>query len=59
MISPVSVGQFAGAVNFSKLPFILRQLFKLFSFIAGGKEGDYRDWDAIRAWAQDVHSNIN
>ena len=58
MVSPVSVGQFAGAVNFSKMPFILRQLFKLFSFFTGAKEGDYRDWDAIRSWAQDVHSII-
>lgn len=59
MIKPVSVGQFAGAVDFSKMSFFLRQLFKLFSKISGVKEGDYRDWDAIRTWARDVHAKMN
>jgi len=59
IVNPVSIGQFAGAVNFSKLPFILRQLFKLLSLITGVKEGDYRDWDAIRTWAKNVHTKMN
>jgi len=59
MVNPVSVGQFAGAVNFTKMPFFLRQLFKLFSKISGVKEGDYRDWNAVRAWAKDVYTKMN
>jgi len=54
-IKPVSIGRFAGAVNFSKMPFILRQLFKLFAKITGVKEGDYRDWNTIRTWAMQLH----
>ena len=59
MVNPVGVGQFAGSVNFDELPFILRQLFRLLSIVTGVKDGDYRDWEAIRSWAQDVYSKID
>jgi menaquinone-dependent protoporphyrinogen oxidase len=47
LIEPVDVGLFGGALNYSKLAFPLKWMFKL----AKAHEGDYRDWDAIRTWA--------
>jgi len=50
MVEPVEVGLFAGAIDPSKLSLPLRLMMKAMK--AG--EGDWRDWDAIRAWAGDV-----
>ncbi len=49
-VQPVDVGLFAGVLDFSKLPSLYRLIWPL---TAGGQatEGDYRDWQAIRAWA--------
>jgi menaquinone-dependent protoporphyrinogen oxidase len=49
-VQPVDEGLFAGKLDFGKLPFLFRFLWPL---TAGGhvSEGDYRDWEAIRAWA--------
>lgn len=49
-VEPVDVGLFAGKLDFGKLPFLYRFIWPL---TAGGHvgEGDYRDWNAIRAWA--------
>jgi menaquinone-dependent protoporphyrinogen oxidase len=49
-VQPVDEGLFAGKLDFGKLPFLYRFLWPL---TAGGHvgEGDYRDWEAIRAWA--------
>jgi menaquinone-dependent protoporphyrinogen oxidase len=52
LVEPVKEGLFAGAIDRSKLPLPLRLILKAMK--AG--EGDWRDWDAIRAWAADVHS---
>ncbi len=46
-VQPVKVGLFAGKVDFSKLSLFDR----LISNMVGSVEGDWRDWDAIRAWA--------
>lgn len=50
LAQPVDVGLFAGKLDFGKLPFLYRFVWP---FTAGGSvgEGDYRDWEAIRAWA--------
>jgi menaquinone-dependent protoporphyrinogen oxidase len=50
-IEPVSVGLFAGAVDFDKIGWLMSVVLKL-----GFKEqgGDYRDWDAIRGWARAI-----
>lgn len=50
-VSPEQVGQFAGVLDYSKLPRTVRLLARgLFAFM-GAKEGDYRDWEVIRLWA--------
>ena len=50
MVQPVAKGLFAGTVNFKKLPLPLKLILK------GMKkpEGDWRDWDAICAWATNL-----
>ncbi|MFC1975464.1 flavodoxin domain-containing protein [Chloroflexota bacterium] len=51
-IQPIDTGLFAGVLDFSKLPY--PNVYRLvWPFTAGGEatEGDYRDWQAIRAWA--------
>ena len=52
---PVSEGYFAGALDFSKLPFSFNVLAMRFVVLTGmWKEGDHRDWNAIRAWAESL-----
>ena len=47
LVEPVSEGLFAGKIDYSKLSFFDRTIAKM----VGSAEGDWRDWDAIRAWA--------
>ena len=54
-VTPVSVGRFAGVLDYSKMSFFYRQIFKVGMSIIGVQEGDYRDWRAIRSWANNVH----
>ncbi|MBU0493422.1 MAG: flavodoxin domain-containing protein [Chloroflexi bacterium] len=46
-IEPVDVGLFAGVMDMSKLSLPLKLIIKAMK----AQPGDYRDWDAIRAWA--------
>lgn len=57
-VRPISVGGFAGVLNFSKMSFILRLIFRLVSKITGVREGDYRDWDAIGSWARSIDFSL-
>ena len=53
---PVSEGIFAGALDISKIPsFGDRLKFRLSVLFGVWKEGDHRDWNAIRAWAESIH----
>ncbi|MDD5369624.1 MAG: hypothetical protein PHQ40_11095, partial [Anaerolineaceae bacterium] len=59
MVHPVSEGYFAGALDFSKLPFSFNVLAMRFVVLIGmWKEGDHRDWNAIRTWANSLSSKI-
>lgn len=57
---PVAIGLFAGRMDYKKLPGPLR----FFLSRAKGedaellREGDWRDWDAIRHWAQGVGEKL-
>jgi menaquinone-dependent protoporphyrinogen oxidase len=55
----VSVGRFAGVLDYSKMSFFFRQIFKVISSITGVPEGDYRDWDTIRSWAKGFHYKLS
>ncbi len=52
---PVSEGYFAGALDFSKLPFSFNVLAMRLVVLSGmWKEVDHRDWNAIRAWDESL-----
>ena len=50
VVQPVDVGLFAGRLDSSKLPFLYRLIIKAMK----QPEGDYRNWEAIRAWAGEL-----
>jgi len=59
LVRPVSEGYFAGALDFSKLPFSLNVLaMRLVVLIGIWKQGDHRDWSAIQAWAESLPSRL-
>lgn len=55
VVRPVSEGLFAGALDISKIPsFTDRLKFRLSVLFGVWSEGDHRDWDAIRTWAESL-----
>lgn len=52
-VRPVSEGLFAGGLDIKKIPSASDRLkFRISVLTRVWSEGDYRDWDAIRAWAE-------
>ncbi len=52
IVRPASEGLFAGALDISKVPSPWNRLkFRLSVLFGVWSEGDHRDWDAIRTWA--------
>ncbi|MCP4371557.1 MAG: hypothetical protein GY797_26070 [Deltaproteobacteria bacterium] len=51
-VKPVSVGRFAGVLDYSNMSFFIRLVAKGIFAIIRVPEGDYRNWDAIRSWAK-------
>lgn len=55
LVKPVSTGLFAGALDISKIPsFGDRLKFRLSVLFGVWSEGDHRDWDKIRDWAESI-----
>ncbi len=55
LVTPVSEGYFAGVLDLSKIPSFWDRLSFRISVMTGvWAEGDHRDWQAIRAWANDL-----
>jgi menaquinone-dependent protoporphyrinogen oxidase len=55
LVRPVSEGLFAGALDISKIPsFSDRLKFRLSVLFGVWKEGDHRDWNAIKNWAESL-----
>jgi len=50
VVQPVEMGLFAGVMDYSKLPFILRLMMKAMK----SPQGDFRDWEAITSWADNI-----
>jgi menaquinone-dependent protoporphyrinogen oxidase len=48
-IKPVDIGTFAGAMDYNNLSWINKKILAS----KGSPEGDFRDWNTIRAWAQE------
>jgi menaquinone-dependent protoporphyrinogen oxidase len=54
LVHPVSEGLFAGGLDVRKVPARERLKFRLSVLLGAWKEGDHRDWNAIRAWAENI-----
>jgi menaquinone-dependent protoporphyrinogen oxidase len=55
LVRPVSEGLFAGTLDIKKIPSFSDRLKFRFSVLFGvWKEGDHRDWQAIRQWAESL-----
>ena len=55
MVKPLSEGLFAGMLDFNKLPFNWDTLMLCLTVALGiFPRGDHRDWNAIRAWAENL-----
>jgi hypothetical protein len=54
-VKPVSAAFFAGKLDYSQLSLPGWLFVKL---IVRGKEGDYRNWDAIRGWAASLEQTL-
>jgi len=53
-IKPISLGTFAGKLDYSKLSPVVRLFMRRKMKRLGIPEGDFRDWRAIRAWAESI-----
>jgi menaquinone-dependent protoporphyrinogen oxidase len=53
-IHPISIGFFAGKLNFSTLNLMEKLIMKVLLMLTGKKAGDHRNWDALREWTQMV-----
>lgn len=55
LVKPVSEGLFAGILDIRKVPSLRdRLMFRLSVLLGVWSEGDHRNWDAIRAWAENL-----
>jgi menaquinone-dependent protoporphyrinogen oxidase len=57
-VKPIDMGFFAGALDYSKLNFVYRMVMKSKMKKNGVPEGDFRNWQAIRTWAQGLDGSI-
>ena len=56
---PVSEGVFAGVLDIAKIPsFSDRMKFRLSVLFGVWSEGDHRDWNAIKAWTNELSSHL-
>ena len=59
LVKPVSEGMFAGMLDIHKIPsFSDRLKFRLSVLFGAWSEGDHRDWNAIREWANGLHLTL-
>jgi len=55
LVKPVSEGLFAGALDIKKVPSASNRIkFRLSVLFGVWSEGDHRDWNAIRIWAENI-----
>lgn len=59
LVRPVSEGLFAGVLDISKVPTLRdRLMFRVSVLFGVWSEGDHRDWNAIRAWAEGLPAKL-
>jgi menaquinone-dependent protoporphyrinogen oxidase len=55
LVKPVSEGLFAGALDIARVPTLKdRLMFRLSVLFGVWREGDHRDWNAVRGWAESL-----
>ena len=60
LVRPVSEGYFAGAFDIRKVPSVSDRLkFRVGILTGYWPEGDHRDWEAIRAWTNDLSIQLH
>ena len=57
-VGPTTVGLFAGEMDTKKLGCLLGPLFAVACLVVRAKQGDYRDWNKIRAWAEGLAGKL-
>jgi menaquinone-dependent protoporphyrinogen oxidase len=57
-VKPVEMGCFAGVLDYSKLNLMYRMVMKSKMKKRGVPEGDFRDWDTIRSWAESLRPKL-
>ena len=59
LVRPVSEGLFSGVLYLDKVPSLgARIKFRLSILMRVWSEGDHRDWNAIRSWAEDLRPRL-
>ena len=59
LVHPVSEGLFAGTLDIAKIPLFADRLkFRLSVLFGVWSEGDHRNWDAIRSWADSLPTKL-
>jgi len=53
-VKPVDIAPFAGAMHYNNLSWLNKTMIQS----KGGPEGDFRNWEAIRAWAGGLGSSL-
>lgn len=60
VVTPNHEGYFAGVLDIKRIPhFWARFGFRISVWTGVWKEGDHRDWDAIRAWAREIAPKLS
>ncbi len=57
-VKPMDTGLFPGALDYSKMNLMYRSVMKYKMGKKGVPEGDFRDWTAIRTWAESLCSPL-
>jgi menaquinone-dependent protoporphyrinogen oxidase len=55
MLDPTSIGLFAGKIDYSKMDWVDRSIAEAVS----SSEEDWRNWEAIRAWAHELQTSLS
>lgn len=57
-VKPVDMACFAGALDYSKMGFMYRTVMKSKMKDKGVPEGDFRNWEAIKTWAEAIQPRL-
>ncbi len=59
LVNPVSEGLFPGILDIGRVPTLSDRIkFRISVWMGIWKEGDHRDWDAVRAWARELPAKL-